>query len=166
MYHFDRECDDELCLPRNFYWAEDGVLAGMGQPTYAANFQALQRLNVGAIVSLTERPIDSISPSDSFSFLHLPIQDYCTPSFEQVDRCLEFIQDQTKAGKAVAVHCRAGKGRTGTMIACCYCGRYDMEPDQAISHVRRLSPGSIETQKQEEFVREYKRYHQKQKEHH
>ncbi len=40
-------------------------------------------------------------------------------------------------------------------MAACYMVRRGMEPEAAIKYVRRLRPGSIETESQEDAVREY-----------
>ncbi|KAL6076423.1 Dual specificity protein phosphatase 23 [Balamuthia mandrillaris] len=56
------------------------------------------------------------------------------------------------AAAAVAVHCRAGKGRTGTMIACYFIYSEGISAEEAIQRVRSLSPLSIETKGQEAFI--------------
>ena len=58
---------------------------------------------------------------------------------------------------AIAVNCRWGKGRTGTMICCYLVHSEGLTAHEAICRVRALSPGSLETKGQEEFVEEFYR---------
>jgi atypical dual specificity phosphatase len=65
---------------------------------------------------------------------------------------LEVCEGARSRREGVAVHCRAGMGRTGTCLAA-YLMRYSGLPArQAIDAVRRARPGSVETRQQEEAL--------------
>lgn len=66
-----------------------------------------------------------------------------------ISSCLENQQP-------VAVHCLAGLGRTGTMLAC-YLVATGTPANNAIMRIREWRPGSIETKEQEAVVYEYER---------
>jgi atypical dual specificity phosphatase len=76
------------------------------------------------------------------------------PTMEQLEQAVESIERSGRAGMAVAVHCTAGHGRTGTILAAYFVNR-GMSAVEAIEHVRKLRPGSIETTEQEYIVKEY-----------
>lgn len=59
--------------------------------------------------------------------------------------------------QTVAVNCRWGKGRTGTMICCYLVHKEGISAHEAICRIRALSPCSIETKGQEEFIEEFYR---------
>ena len=60
----------------------------------------------------------------------------------------------------LAVHCAAGLGRTGVVLACYFIDK-GLTAANAIARVRRLRPGSIETEEQEKAIEEFhwKRQH-------
>jgi atypical dual specificity phosphatase len=64
------------------------------------------------------------------------------------------MSETVSNGAAVAVHCGAGLGRTGTLVAC-YLVAGGLSAEDAIAKVRRLRPGSIETAEQEAAVRTF-----------
>ena len=142
----------------NFSWVVSGKLAGAGQlgpAGYALeqDLEQLQASGVGAVVSLTEREVDRGQlAARGMPYLHLPIEDMHSPTVADVLRFLDFIDENDERG--VVVHCGAGLGRTGTMLAC-FLVKQGWEPSRSIQEVRRLRPGSVETEQQEELVGEY-----------
>ena len=110
---------------------------------------------MGAIVSLTESSLDGRSTRDAgMVVLHLPIEDMSAPSQEETARFVRFVEERTAEDIPVAVHCLAGRGRTGTMLAC-FLVRRGRSAAEAIHEVRSLRPGSIETADQEAAIHTY-----------
>jgi len=118
------------------------------------DLDALSNAGIGAIVSLTERMPPELVGEPRFSVLHLPIEDMTPPEREQVERFVRFVDRQRESEHAVGVHCLAGLGRTGTMIAC-YLVTRGRSADDAIAEVRRARPGSVQTETQEQAVRRW-----------
>ncbi|MCX7625333.1 MAG: dual specificity protein phosphatase family protein [Candidatus Sumerlaeaceae bacterium] len=146
----------------NFSFVVEGVLAGCAHPAGAGDLrQALQSLvdeGIGALISLDEMgvPLHYIAEF-GLHYLHVPVRDFGTPSFEEATRVVEFIQQQRQAGRSVAVHCHAGYGRTGTLLSC-YLVSQGMPAREALKLVRQKRPGSVETDEQERFVEEFEIY--------
>ncbi len=121
----------------------------------------LQEQGVEAVVSLTEIPLDEVALEDvGMAFLHLPTLDMTPPTQGDIGRFIWFAGARISEGRPVAVHCLAGRGRTGTMLACFLVHR-GMPAQAAIDEIRQLRPGSIETLEQEEAVRAYARVSEK-----
>lgn len=140
-----------------FSWLIDHQLAGMARPsTHRHEFEQelafLREQGIGLMVSLThERPDADLMARYDIAQLHLPVRDFTPPSLDQVSRFLGEAGMTIDSGKAVVVHCTAGIGRTGTMLAC-YLVAQGRTPEQAINEVRRLRPGSIETNEQVDLI--------------
>src|ERR671937_301404 len=81
-------------------------------------------------------------------------------SREQLDRCIAAIQKANQRQLGVAVHCGAGLGRTGVVLACYFVTK-GLTADNAIARVRRLRPGSVETEEQERAIEEFARRYPK-----
>ncbi len=141
-----------------FTWIIKGEVAAMAMPDGTeADWRGLRRRGVEAVVNLTRRRWPGQRPEGAgLAYLRIPVDDFSAPTMEQVRRFVDFCVRQRAAQRAIAVHCMAGRGRTGTMIAC-YLTSAGMDADQAMSYVRRMRPGSIETAGQEAAVREWAR---------
>ena len=145
-----------VMLP-NFGWLVEGRLAGVGRPTGADALATLHALGVRALLSLSEEPLDAaLLAAVGRRAAHLPVVDYTAPTIAQVERAIAVIDGFLDEGVPIAVHCAAGLGRTGTILAC-YLVRQGLTADDAMREVRALRPGSIETPEQEAIVAEYER---------
>jgi protein-tyrosine phosphatase len=83
--------------------------------------------------------------------LRLPIGDFGVPEVGAARRLLADIVGHLAADETVAVHCRAGYGRSGLMAASALV-QLGAEPGAAIAAVRQVRPGAVETPAQAAFV--------------
>ncbi|MFQ5963763.1 MAG: dual specificity protein phosphatase 23 [Candidatus Scalinduaceae bacterium] len=145
-----------MTMIKNFSWLIEGEIAGMAKPASSVvDFEFLKDNDIEAIVSLTEFPLNkSLVEEFGFETKHIPIKDFETPSMEQIENFLNFAKKIRTDRKKLVVHCDAGIGRTGTMLAC-YLVSKGFSAANAIEEVRRKRPGSIETIEQESIVLEY-----------
>lgn len=112
---------------------------------------------IRAVVSLLNIPSDAaVYESAGFSFLCLPVPDGHAPTMEQATKFTQFMIAQRIAHRPVAVHCEAGIGRTGTMIATYLISQGD-DARSAINKVRAVEPRAIETPRQIEFLENFAR---------
>jgi atypical dual specificity phosphatase len=140
---------------QGFYWLERGVLAGCARPggrageTLAADLAELRERSIGAVLSLTESPLDEATVAGAgMAYLHVPVDDLQPPEPEQLERALAFIDGQRARGRAVAVHCLMGQGRTGTVLAA-YLIRAGRTLEAALRELRAICPGAVSAPVQE-----------------
>lgn len=140
-----------------FSWVVEDTLAGMPRPggrgALESDLAFLEEREIGLLVSLTESGTDpDAAAQHGIEVLHLPVPDMTAPTQEQLGVFVVAVSDALARGERVGVHCAAGLGRTGTMLASWFVTR-GMTADEAIAYVRAARPGSIETAAQEEAVR-------------
>lgn len=63
--------------------------------------------------------------------LHLPTIDFTPPTLEDVQLGVEFIRQHAESGKTVYVHCKAGRARSATIVACWLISSRGISPDEA-----------------------------------
>ena len=74
------------------------------------------------------------------------------PEFDNLVNAVDFIHNRITSNEPVMVHCLAGMGRTGTILACYLIKYQKMSADNAIQKVREERPGSIQSFPQEEII--------------
>jgi atypical dual specificity phosphatase len=143
--------------PSSFTWIDKPLLGAMAQPESAEELAWLRHQGIEVLLSLTEDPPrrDWINESGLLLF-HVPVVDMEAPTPEQVERSLSAIARANARQMGVTVHCTAGLGRTGVILAC-YFVTQGLSPSNAMARVRRLRPGSIETDEQADAVVEFAR---------
>lgn len=151
---------DTAAMP-GFSWVIGEQVAGMPRPGGSRPLEQdlafLQAQHVDVLVSLTETPVDPAAlEGHGIEALHIPVEDFHAPTQGQLDQYVAAVQGWIAEGRVVGTHCAGGHGRTGTFLAALFVAR-GYEADRAIAEVRKLRPGSIETNAQEEAVREYAR---------
>ena len=143
-------------MPRNFSWLIQDEIAGMARPVaVVTDLEFLKDNGIEAIVSLTESPLHkTLIEEFGFEYKHIPVPDLTSPTQEQIEEFVSFVNNLATSKKKIVVHCDAGIGRTGTMLAC-YLVSKGYNASWAISEVRKRRPGSIETIEQEGTVLKY-----------
>jgi ADP-ribosylglycohydrolase len=108
---------------------------------------------------------DALLPPEA-EYLRESIQDHSVPTArEQMMRIIDFLERALQSGRHVYVHCRAGIGRTGTVIGCLLVerGRSGDEALQALNQLWQSSrraktwPFVPETDEQVEYIRSWSR---------
>lgn len=162
----------------NSYWVLPGSLLAGENPYATAEADTRQRLQrlldagINVFIDLTqpgERPDYHGFLPAHVDYLRMPIPDAAVPAdFAQMRDIQSRLQSALAVGRRIYVHCRAGIGRTGTVIGC-YLTEQGLDGEAALSQLNRLWkqsarsvswPSVPQTPEQAQFVRGWPQHRQ------
>jgi protein-tyrosine phosphatase len=138
--------------PRGDEWLEDEI-------------RSLREMGVDVLVSmLTDEEIVEVALVDEplecakngIEFLRYPIPDHSAPPLdEKISAFIEGLWERVAAGKSIAVHCRAGLGRS-SMIAACLLVSAGIDPIAACDMIGAARGFTVpETDDQSKLIADY-----------
>jgi atypical dual specificity phosphatase len=138
-------------------WLFPGRLLACAYPWGPDGLARLADVGIRVVVNLNERAHEPARLARAgLTEVHLPVPDFMAPTPDQLQRGVTAIRQALSAEQGVAVHCAAGLGRTGTLLAC-YLVSIGRAPGEAVARVREARPGSVETAEQEAAVEAFAR---------
>lgn len=145
----------------SFHWVIPELLAGSGVPgllsPLADDIQFMRECGFRLIVTLTEQALTPGCEPLEIPMLHFPVPDMGIPMPSTIDPVCHQILGSVKRRAPVLIHCRAGLGRTGLMMACCLVAR-GQSAEQALTTVRQINSNYVQTDAQEQFITHYQRF--------
>lgn len=158
---------NNITLSRNFSWVIPGKLAGISLPKRKEEIEAFKFMNIGLVVSVIEEAtLDPKWFDDDIKNIHYDVVNYHPPTMDDLLDIIERMENMIRLGKGVIVNCGGAVGRAGTVLTCYMLkngltGEIKenthpaMSSSDAIAKIRELRPKSIETERQENFIKEY-----------
>uniref|UniRef100_M4E2M3 Uncharacterized protein n=1 Tax=Brassica campestris TaxID=3711 RepID=M4E2M3_BRACM len=105
------------------WWDRVAQFILLGAVPFQSDVPRLKEVGVCGVITLNE-PYETLVPSSlykSYCIDHLVIatRDYCfAPSMEAISQAVDFIHRNASLGKTTYVHCKAGRGRSTTVVIC------------------------------------------------
>jgi atypical dual specificity phosphatase len=136
--------------PTGFAWVEVERLCCSGYPASSAQVKWLERAGVDRVVTLTEKPLPlEVRDGSKMVFLHVPMKDHAAPDLAALFEAVDAVRKGIDAGEVVHVHCLAGVGRTGCVLASYLVDRDGLSAEEALAKIRRVKPGFVERSQEE-----------------
>lgn len=97
---------------------DDHVIVGAFP--FARDVPQMADAGVGAVVNTCEEYEGPVSQYQQFDIrqLRIPTVDFTHPSYEDVQRAVDFMVEQIEEDRTVYVHCKAGRARSATVVLC------------------------------------------------
>ena len=139
---------------------------GTSDERQSTHLDVMQSLGVDQVVALTpDDELDRLGLADmprhiidsGIAWLQVPVVNFSTPEADQLDAfmaAMAEVKSKLDQGQHILVHCRGGTGRAGKVAAVMLI-HYGIAPDDAITMIRDQRDGCIQTEDQEQFVRDY-----------
>ncbi|KAF7828454.1 putative dual specificity protein phosphatase DSP8 [Senna tora] len=134
----------------------------LGAVPFPIDVPHLKDLGVRAVITLNES-YETLVPTTLYhahgiDHLVIPTRDYCfAPSLRDLCCAVDFIHENASSGRVTYVHCKAGRGRSTTVVICYLVHHKLMTPDAAYDYVKSIRPRVLLASSQWQAVLEY--YH-------
>ncbi|KAF8388887.1 hypothetical protein HHK36_025568 [Tetracentron sinense] len=142
------------------WWDEVDQFLLLGAVPFPKDVPRLKQLGVGGVITLNE-PYETLVPTSLYhahgiDHLVIPTRDYLfAPSLVDISRAVDFIHRNASSGKTTYVHCKAGRGRSTTIVLCYLVEYKHMTPAAALEYVRFRRPRVLLAPSQWKAVQDY-----------
>ncbi|XP_062231930.1 phosphatidylglycerophosphate phosphatase PTPMT2-like [Phragmites australis] len=127
------------------WWDRVDKYVLLGAVPFSSDVPRLKQLGVKGVVTLNEPYETLVSTSlyqaHGINHLEIPTRDYLfAPSLEHICQAVDFIHRNEMQGGSTYVHCKAGRGRSTTIVLCFLIKYRNMTPEAALDHARSVRP--------------------------
>ncbi|GAB2300821.1 hypothetical protein Dimus_034855 [Dionaea muscipula] len=146
------------------WWDRVDPFVLLGAVPFPSDVPRLKELGVCGVITLNE-PYETLVPTSlyhahSIDHLVIPTRDYLfAPSSSDICLAVDFIHKNACYGRTTYVHCKAGRGRSTTIVLCYLVQHKGMTPDVAYNYVRSIRPRVLLASSQWQAVLDYYYHH-------
>ena len=126
---------------RNWWDSIDDQVV-LGAYPFAQDVPQLEQLGVGSVVNTCAEypgPIDQYKRCN-IDQLRVPTVDFTHPSLASIETAVDYMDQEIAKGHKVYVHCKAGRGRSATVVACWLMKNKGLSAQEAQDHLLKKRP--------------------------
>ena len=122
-------------------WVDAHIL--LGAVPSRGQLKTLQAMGIRNIVNLCEEFPGHTRELENLGLKQycIPVLDYTCPSEDDLIRGICILQQQAAANRRTFVHCKAGQGRSPTLVMCYLMAARRMNASQAYAYLKSLRGG-------------------------
>nr|KJB54315.1 hypothetical protein B456_009G028800 [Gossypium raimondii] len=127
------------------WWDEVDQFLLLGAVPFPKDVRRLKQLGVGGVITLNE-PFETLVSTSLYrahgiDHLVIPTRDYLfAPSISDISKAVAFIHKNACCCRTTYVHCKAGRGRSTTVVLCYLVEHKQMTPAGALEYVQSRRP--------------------------
>ena len=102
------------------WWDEIDDCIVLGAIPFSSDVSSLKKLGVRCIINLcaeSEGPVH-LYKKHNIDYFALPTPDFTCPSIENIEKGVSIIEQYKDKDVKIYVHCKAGRGRSATIVFC------------------------------------------------
>ncbi|KAJ3683642.1 hypothetical protein LUZ60_013869 [Juncus effusus] len=142
------------------WWDEIDQFILLGAVPFPSDVPRLKMQGVHGVVTLNE-PYETLVPSSLYQahgieHLVIPTRDYLfAPCHRDINLAVDFIHRNAIEGRKTYVHCKAGRGRSTTIVLCYLVKYKNMRAEDAFEYIRSIRPRVLLARSQWKAVKSY-----------
>lgn len=124
------------------WWSRVDQHVFIGALPFVGDVTKLKNMGIGAVVNTCrEYPGPKAAYArEHIEQLYLPTVDFTAPRLQDIERGVKFIERHVAEGTGVYIHCKAGRGRSATIVVCWLIAAKAMTPEQAQRFLSQKRP--------------------------
>ena len=143
------------------WWSRVDQYLILGALPFPSTVSELHEHGVRAVVNTCEEYAGPVTIYQQYEIRQLRVRtvDFTPPTLESVQQAVDFIEDHRKRGETVYVHCKAGRGRSATVVICWLIKHLNLTPSEAQTYLQQKRPQIVRHLHRRDVVQEFHRRH-------
>ena len=108
----------------------------------SSDVEKLNEIGIQSVINMCAEYSGPRKTYDKYQIkqIYLPTVDGTAPSFQTIEKAVEFMKESMKNNEKIFVHCKAGMGRSATIVFCHLVANENLSPDEAIQLLKEKRP--------------------------